>query len=120
MGKFVVTEGKAGTHFNLLAGNGEVIGTSQVYKSASGVAKGIASVRANAPIAAIEDQTAGASEKNPKFEIFQDKKGGFRFRLKAANGVTVLASESYEAKAGAKNGIKSVVKNAPAAKVEKA
>ena len=46
-----------------------------------------------------------------KFEIFKDKKGEFRFRLKAGNGQIILASEGYKAKASCKNGIASVQKN---------
>ena len=45
------------------------------------------------------------------FEIFTDKKGEYRFRLKSSNGQTVLTSEGYAAKAGAVNGIKSVQNN---------
>ncbi len=52
-----------------------------------------------------------------KFELYKDKRGEFRFRLKASNGQTILASEGYKAKPGAKNGIESVKKNAPEAKV---
>ena len=48
-----------------------------------------------------------------KFEIYKDKADEFRFRLKASNGQTILASEGYEAKAGCTNGIASVKKNAP-------
>jgi len=48
-----------------------------------------------------------------KFEIYKDKKGEFRFRLKAGNGQTILASEGYAAKSGCNNGIESVKKNAP-------
>jgi uncharacterized protein YegP (UPF0339 family) len=48
-----------------------------------------------------------------KFEIYKDKSGGFRFRLKASNGQNILASESYKAKTGCTNGIESVRKNAP-------
>lgn len=47
-----------------------------------------------------------------KFEIYTDKAGEFRFRLKASNGQTILASEGYKAKAGCNNGIESVKKNA--------
>lgn len=47
-----------------------------------------------------------------KFEIYKDKKGEFRFRLKSGNGEIILASEGYKAKSGAKNGIESVKKNA--------
>jgi hypothetical protein len=48
-----------------------------------------------------------------KFEMYKDKAGKYRFRLKAGNGQIVLASESYESKSGCKNGIQSVIKNAP-------
>jgi uncharacterized protein YegP (UPF0339 family) len=47
-----------------------------------------------------------------KFEVYTDKAGEFRFRLKASNGQTILASEGYKAKAGCTNGIESVKKNA--------
>jgi uncharacterized protein YegP (UPF0339 family) len=47
-----------------------------------------------------------------KFELYTDKAGEFRFRLKAGNGQTILASEGYSAKASAMNGIESVKKNA--------
>jgi uncharacterized protein YegP (UPF0339 family) len=46
-----------------------------------------------------------------KFEIFKDKKGEFRFRLKAGNGQIILASEGYKAKSGCENGIESVRRN---------
>ena len=48
-----------------------------------------------------------------KFEIFKDKRGEFRFRLKAGNGEIILASEGYKRKASCKNGIESVKKNSP-------
>lgn len=47
-----------------------------------------------------------------KFEIYKDKKGEFRFRLKAGNGQTILASEGYAAKSGCTNGINAVKTNA--------
>lgn len=46
-----------------------------------------------------------------KFELYTDKAGEFRFRLKAGNGQIILASEGYKAKASALNGIESVRKN---------
>ncbi|WP_036860019.1 YegP family protein [Porticoccus hydrocarbonoclasticus] len=46
-----------------------------------------------------------------KFEIYKDKAGEFRFRLKASNGENIGASEGYKAKSGAENGIESVRKN---------
>ena len=47
-----------------------------------------------------------------KFEIFKDKAGEFRFRLKAGNGQIILASEGYKDRSGCNNGIESVKKNA--------
>jgi uncharacterized protein YegP (UPF0339 family) len=47
-----------------------------------------------------------------KFEIYNDKAGEFRFRLKAGNGQTILASEGYSSKTGCNNGIESVKSNA--------
>jgi uncharacterized protein YegP (UPF0339 family) len=52
-----------------------------------------------------------------KFEVYKDKAGEFRFRLKASNGETIAASEGYKTKASALNGIESVQKNAPGATV---
>jgi uncharacterized protein YegP (UPF0339 family) len=48
-----------------------------------------------------------------KFEIYKDKAGEYRFRLKASNGQNILASEGYKAKSGCTNGIESARKNAP-------
>lgn len=48
-----------------------------------------------------------------KFEIYKDKAGEFRFRLKASNGQNILASEGYKARSSCVNGIESVKKNAP-------
>ena len=53
-----------------------------------------------------------------KFELYSDKAGKFRFRLKAGNGEIIAVSEAYESKASAKNGIESVRKNAPDATVD--
>ncbi len=120
MGKFVIKETKSGWSFVLKAGNGEIIAVSEVYSSETACKNGIESVKKNAPIAGVEDQTAdAASVKNPKFEIYNDKAGEFRFRLKARNGEIIAASEGYTSKSGCENGISSVKKNAPDAKVEK-
>ena len=62
----------------------------------------------------MEDQTiTAASEKtNPKFEIYKDKVGEFRFRLKSSNGQIIAVSEGYVKKDSCKNGIESVKRNA--------
>ena len=114
MGKFVMYATKTGVKFDLKATNGEVIATSEVYASAGSCKKGIASVAKNAPIAAVENQTVEgyAVEKHPKFEVYTDKSGEFRFRLKAANGQIIAVSEGYKAMASYLNGIESVKKNA--------
>ena len=122
MGKFIVKTTKTGVKFDLKATNGEVIATSEVYSTEAACRKGIASVMKNAPIAAVEDQTVEgyAVEKHPKFEIYTDKSGEFRFRLKATNGQIIAVSEGYKAMASCKNGIESVKKNAVDAPIEKA
>ena len=119
MGKFVIRETNTGVKFDLLAGNHEVIATSEVYSSEDACRKGIASVQKNAPVAAVEDQTVEGfvAEKHPKFEVYTDKAGEFRFRLKATNGQIIAVSEGYKAMASCLNGIESVKKNAPEAEV---
>lgn len=119
MGKFVIKEVKTGFMFNLKAGNGEIIATSEVYTTLDACKNGCASVAKNAPVANLEDQTAAGFEtqKNPKFEVYTDKAGEFRFRLKATNGQIIAVGEGYKAKAGCLNGIESIRKNAPEAPV---
>ena len=121
MGKFVVKATKTGFVFNLKAGNGEVIATSEVYTTEAACMKGVESVRKNAAEAKLEDQTVAevAAVTNPKFELYTDKAGEFRFRLKARNGEIIAVSEGYKAKASCLNGIDSVRRNAPDAAVEK-
>ena len=53
-----------------------------------------------------------------KFELYKDRAGKFRFRLKARNGEIIASSEAYETKVSAKNGIKSVQRNAPTATID--
>ena len=121
MGKFVVKEVKTGFKFDLKAGNGEVIATSEVYTAEQSCLNGIESVRKNAVDAKLEDQTVENFETvtNPKFEVYVDKAGEFRFRLKARNGEIIAISEGYKAKASCPNGIDSVRRNAPDAEIEK-
>ncbi len=119
MGKFVVKETKnGGLKFDLKAGNGETIATSEVYASKKSCLNGIKSVKANS-VGAVEDQTVEgfAKVKHPKFEVYTDKGGEFRFRLKAKNGEIIATSEGYKTKASCLNGVESVRKNAPDAEV---
>ena len=121
MGKFVIRKTATGVKFDLKAGNGEVIATSEVYASEAACRNGVASVMKNAPVAAVENQTVEgyAVEKHPKFEMYTDKAGEFRFRLKATNGQIIAVSEGYKAKASCENGIASVKKNAVDAPIVK-
>ena len=119
MGKFVIRKTATGIKFDLKAGNGEVIATSEVYSSESACRNGIASVQKNAPAAGVADQTVEgfAAVKHPKFEVYTDKAGEFRFRLKATNGQIIAVGEGYKQKASCMNGIESVKKNAADAKI---
>ena len=114
MGKFVIRTTNTGIKFDLKAGNGEVIATSEVYESEAACRKGIESVKKNAPIANVEDQTVEeiVAAKCPKFELYKDKAGEFRFRLKATNGQIIAVSEGYKTMASCENGVASVRKNA--------
>ena len=120
MGKFVIRTVSSGVKFDLKATNGQVIATSEVYTALASCKNGVESVRKNAPIANFEDQTEEgfATATNPKFEMYQDKAGEYRFRLKARNGQIIATSEGYTTKAACENGIASVRKNAPEAEVE--
>ena len=114
MGKYVVKKTNTGIKFDLKAGNGEIIANSEVYTTRSACLNGIKSVMKNAPVAKVEDQTAEGFEKvtNPKFEVYVDKAGEFRFRLKARNGEIIATGEGYKAKSSCLNGIESIRKNA--------
>lgn len=121
MGKFVVKKTSTGFKFDLVAGNGETIATSEVYSAEASCLNGIASVVKCSAAAEVEDQTTETVEtkKHPKFEVYADKAGEFRFRLKATNGQVIAVSEGYKAKASCLNGVESVKKNAADAKTIK-
>ena len=120
MGKFAVKTVKTGIKFNLKASNGEIIATSEVYTTEKACMNGIESVRKNS-VAPVEDQTVENFEvlKHPKFEVYMDKAGEYRFRLKARNGEIIAVSEGYKKKPSCLNGIESVKKNAPDSPVVK-
>ena len=100
-GKFELKTAKNGKfHFNLLAGNGQVIFSSQMYETKAAAANGIASVQKN-----------GGDDSS--FQRLESKNGDPYFVLKAGNGQVVGQSEQYKSKAAMENGIQSVMKNAP-------
>ena len=119
MGKFVIRNTNTGVKFDLKATNGQVIATSEVYTTEAACKNGIESVMKNAPIAAVEDQTVEgyAAEKHPKCEVYTDKAGEFRFRLKATNGQVIAVSEGYTTHKNCMNGVESVKKNAEGAEI---
>ena len=114
MGKFIIKKTNTGIKFDLKASNGQVIATSQVYKDKAYCVNGIESVRKNAPAANVEDQTVKyfKVEKFPNFQIYSDKSGEFRFRLKATNGQIIAIGEGYTTMKNCVNGVESVKKNA--------
>lgn len=120
MGRFVIRSVASGVKFDLLAANGECILTSEVYSSPAACRKGIASVQKNAARAALEDLSQPGTQKipNPKFQIFQDRGGDFRFRLKARNGEIIAVSQGYSSKSGCLSGAESVRGNAPDAQTD--
>jgi uncharacterized protein YegP (UPF0339 family) len=112
--------------FHLKANNGQIIAVSQSYGTKEAALKGIASIQKNAPIAKIADSTTKETipdsahrgvVQDPDFEIKCDSAGKFRFHLKAANGEIIAASQSYLSRESAKNGIASIKRNAPIAKI---
>jgi len=114
MGKFVIRRVNSGVKFDLKAANGQTILTSEVDTTEAVCRKGIESVRKNAPKARVENQTeeSYATLPNPKFELYQDRAGEYRFRLKARNGKIIAVSENYSGKAVCLKGIESVKINA--------
>ena len=120
MGKFVVRRTPTGVKFDLKATNGEVIASSEVYTTERTCLKGVQSVINNC-VGEIEDQTVEGYSvlKHPKFEVYTDKAGEFRFRLKAKNGQVIATSEGYKKKTSCLNGIESIKKNAPGSAIEK-
>ena len=126
MGKFVIKKTPTGAfNFSLYAANSEKIAVaSQVYSTKAACKKGMESVGKNAAkcIAEdrVEDQTLKKPESKtcPKFEIYFDKAGLYRYRLIAANGESIaMSEEGYKSKSGVMNGIKSVSVNAADAEI---
>ena len=105
-GKFELRKRKVGQFaFDLKAPNGQVILNSEIYTTKTSAENGIESVRKN-------------SAREGAFEVKTNAKGEPYFILKATNGQEVGRSENYSSKAALENGIESVKKNAPEAKVE--
>jgi len=119
MSKFVIRNVSSGVKFDLKATNGQIVLSSEVYTSAAACRNGVESIIKNAPSAKVENQTEPGFETltHPKFEMYKDKAGEFRFRLKARNGEIIGVSEGYTSKASCLNGIESVKKNSAEAEI---
>ncbi len=119
MGMFIIKKTPTGFNFSLLAANKEKIAvSSQVYKTKGSCKSGIESVGKQSKRCIdegrIEDQTLKTPSTStcPKFEIYFDKAGLYRYRLIASNGESVcMSEEGYKSKSGVMNGIRSVAVN---------
>ena len=120
MSKFILRRVSSGFKFDLTAANGQTILHSEVYASRAAALRGIASVQSCAGIAGLENRTEASwtPVPNPRFEMYLDRAGEYRFRLKARNGKIIGISEGYSAKAGCLGGIESVKNNALRAETE--
>ena len=126
MGKFVIKKTPTGAfNFSLYAANMEKIAiASQVYSTKAACKKGMESVGKNAVKCIAEDRVEDQTLKKvvektcPKFEIYFDKAGLYRYRLIASNGESIaMSEEGYKSKSGVMNGIKSVSINAVDAEI---
>lgn len=120
-GKYTIQRYSQGYRFILKASSGEVLAVSDLYSKIEACLNGIEAVRKNS-IGKIEDQTQDNFSRilHPKFELYLDKIGEFRFRLKARNGETIAVSEGYKSRQACLNAIGLVKKNAASEYVEKA
>ena len=112
MGKYVIRKSKVGFYFNVEAANGQVIATAQAYKSKPSCKSAIEALKklVNAPI---EDLTIkdAPRQSNPKWQVYQDRKNEFRFRLVASNGNYLIWGEGYSTMQACKAGVLSVQAN---------
>lgn len=127
MGKFIIKKTPSGAfNFSLLASNKQKIAvSSQVYTTKGACKKGMESVGKNAQRCIDENRIVDLTLKTPeektcpKFEIYLDKAGMFRYRLIAPNGESLAISEDgYKSKSSCMNGIKSVGVNAINSQIE--
>ena len=120
MAIFIVKQTATGFKFDLKNENG-VIATSEVYASEAACKKGVDSVK-NSAAGEIENQTVEGSEtkKHPKFEVYEDKGGAYRYRLKAVNGqiIATCGTLSYKTVEEALAVAEEVKATAAAAKVQ--
>ncbi|MBQ5328975.1 MAG: YegP family protein [Oscillospiraceae bacterium] len=95
-GVYKIIKTTAGYKFVLVSNIGEVLSTSEVYSTLESCINGIKSLQKHGH-ADIEDQSSENYNNivNPKYEMYVDKEGLFRFRLKASNGLILSTSKGY-------------------------
>ncbi|MBN2334641.1 DUF1508 domain-containing protein [Candidatus Bathyarchaeota archaeon] len=98
----VFTDAADAYRFRLKAPNNKIIAVSEAYTTKDGALGGIESVKKNAAV-------------SDRFEVYDDKAGMCRFRLRAPNKEIIAASQRYKTKQGCLNGVESVKLNAPRA-----
>lgn len=120
MGTYKVRNTVNGHMFSLYSADGNCLIVSEIYSKLENCLSGIISFKKNA-IASIEDQTIENYQevRNPKYEIYQDKKGEYRFRLKLKNGQILAVSSGYRDKNSCLEAIENVKKSAESNDVEK-
>jgi uncharacterized protein YegP (UPF0339 family) len=117
MHKFKIVAAKGGQFRVQFVYNAEVIVWSENYKSKASAKNCIASLKKNAPTAAVADLSEKQTATGYRFEIVAGKTSGFFVRFVARNGETMVTSENYAAKKSAVNAIQSVQKNGPGADI---
>lgn len=120
MSKFVIRMVPSGVKFDLRADNGAIIATSEVYAAKAACLRGVEAVRRCAAAGKVLDTTLEDQKAptNPRFEIFRDRRGRYRFRLRSRNGEIIAQSEPYSSKDACLDGAESVIRSAPGAEME--
>lgn len=119
-GTFKIRQMRNGYRFDLVASNGEFLACSEIYSTLDSCYNGITSAKkhANAPV---EDQSVADYEKkkNPKYEMYTDKTGEYRFRLRASNGLIIMVSEGYKSATACLGAIEKMMKASVTTDIEK-
>ena len=121
-GRFIITKTPKGFYrFNLQAANYQTVLTSQNYTTLATCREGCETIKKNAE-SPIEDQTLknpGPQLKYPKYEVYFDNSGKYRYRLLASNGLNIaIAEDGYATKTGCLNGIEAISRAAVGADVD--
>lgn len=118
MHKFKITAAKGGQFQAKFVYNAQIMVWSETYKSKDSAQNCIDSIKKNAPNAPTVDLGKGEQGKGYRFELVAAKDGQTFVRFVAANGETMVRSETYKSKASAVNCIRSIKKNGPGAAIE--